>query len=180
MKKLLVLISALSVSIFAAEPTLTLKDVHLCCDACVKGAEKSIKDLKGVTFKADKDAETVTLTAADKASLQKAADAMAAGGYYGKSDSDIKPVAKTGAKNTNVKSIIVAGAHMCCPGCVKAVDRAIKETPGATGHTAKKGSVTFVVNGDFNDQKFFEALQKEGLNGHVTDKEVAPGKAENH
>lgn len=158
---------------FGGESKATLKGVHLCCNSCVHGAEDAVKGLKGVSLKADKDAETVELTAPDSATLQKAADRLAAAGYFGVSDDGgIKPLAKTGASNKNVKSMIVAGTHLCCGGCVKAVDKAVKETPGAMAHTAKKNGKTFVVTGDFNDQKFFEALQKEGLSGRVTDKEI--------
>ena len=93
---------------------------------------------------------------------------LAESGYFGQSDNaEIKPVAKTGAKGDKVQALTVEGVHLCCPGCVKAVDRAVKNTEGATGHTAKKNAETFVVSGDFNDQKFFEELQKEGLSGKV-------------
>jgi copper chaperone CopZ len=159
--------------VFAGESKVTLKGVHLCCNSCVHGVEDAVKGMKGVSAKADKDAETVTLVAEDGATLQKAVDALAAGGYFGVAEGgDVKPMANTGASNKNVKSMIVTGTHLCCGGCVKAVDRAVKETPGATAHTAKKNGKTFVVTGDFNDQKFFEALQKEGLSGRVTDKEI--------
>ena len=153
---------------FAADSSVTFKKVHLCCEACIKGVERSLKDIEGVSLKADEDSESVTLTSSDKAKLQKAANAMAEGGYFGESDNpDIKPVAKTGAKGQKVESLEVTGVHLCCPGCVKAVDRALKNTPGAKAHTAKKNVEKFVVTGDFNDQKFFEALQKEGLSGKV-------------
>lgn len=157
-----------AVTAFGADSTVTLKKVHICCGACVKGIEKSVKDLDGVTVKADEDSESVTLASADKAKLQKAVNALADGGYFGESDNaDIKPMAKTGAKGEKVQSLTVEGVHLCCPGCVKGVERAVKNTPGATGHTAKKNAETFQVNGDFNDQKFFEELQKEGLSGKV-------------
>jgi periplasmic mercuric ion binding protein len=158
----------LSTGAMAADTSVTFKNVHLCCKACVRGVENSLKEIEGVSLKADEDTETVTLTSADKGKLQKAANAMAEGGYFGVSNNaQIKPVAKTGAKGEKVQSLTVAGVHLCCPGCVKAVDRAIKNTPGATGHTAKKNVESFVVNGEFNDQKFFEALQQEGLSGKV-------------
>jgi periplasmic mercuric ion binding protein len=159
---------AFAATAFAADTSVTLNKVHLCCKACIKGVERSLKDIEGVTLKTDEDAESVTLTSSDKAKLQKAVDALAEGGYFGISDnSEIKVMAKSGAKNEKVQSLTVGGVHLCCPGCVKAVDRALKNTPGAAGHTAKKNAETFVVSGDFNDQKFFEELQKEGLSGKV-------------
>lgn len=165
----LLLLASMTTVAFAAESSVTLKKVHLCCDSCVRGAEKSIKSVPGVTMTADKKAETVTLTAADKSALQKAANALAEGGYFGVSDdSELKPVAKTGAKGQKVHSLNVAGVHLCCGGCVNAVERATKNTPGATGHSAKKNASVFSVTGDFDDQKFFEALQHEGLSGKVT------------
>jgi len=160
---------ALGPTTFAEDTSVTLKHVHLCCDECVRGVGRSVKGIDGVTVTSDKDAETVVLTGSDKRALQKAADAMAAGGYFGVSEKPkFKPVAVNGTEGKMVHSMIVTGVHLCCGGCVDAVDRAIKQTPGATGHTAKKHSKTFVVSGNFNDQKFFEALQQEGLNGKVT------------
>ena len=153
----------------APASAITLKKVHLCCDSCVRGVEKSIQGIEGVTVKADKDAGTVTLESSDKRAVQKALNALAAGGYFGQSDKpELRPVAPNGTKGKTVQSVIVTGVHLCCGGCVKAIDRAVKQTPGATGHTAKKNAVTFEVTGSFIDQKFFEALQREGLNGRVT------------
>lgn len=169
---LIILVSlTFSSAVLAADTSVTLTHVHLCCGECVRGVERSIKGIEGVTLKADKDAGTVTLAGSNKRTLQKAVNAIAAGGYFGVSDTPgIKPVARTGARGKMVHSMIVTGTHMCCGGCANAVDRAIKNTPGATSHTAKKHSVTFVVNGNFNDQRFFEALQQEGLSGKVTTK----------
>jgi copper chaperone CopZ len=156
-------------SVALAESSVTLNKVHLCCDACVKGAQRAVKDVQGLTLKADKDAETVTLTAADDATLRKGVDALSNGGYFGKSEKGgVGPMVKSGAQNKTVDSLAVGGVHLCCGSCVKAIDRAVKETPGATGHTAKKNATAFVVNGKFNDQKFFEALQAQGLSGKVT------------
>src|SRR5882757_3162854 len=50
-----------------AEVTVTLKDVHLCCDNCVKGVDKAVAPVAGVAAKSDKDESTVTITAPDQA-----------------------------------------------------------------------------------------------------------------
>ena len=152
----------------AADVSVKLTEVHLCCKACVTGANKAVATVKGVTAVPDEESETVTLTAADTATLQKAADALVAAGYFGKSsDASIKLVADTGAKGAKVQTLKVEGVHMCCGECASAVGRAIKAVPGATGHTAKKNAKSFEVTGDFNDKEFFDALQKQGLNGRV-------------
>ena len=65
MKKLLLsasIASALIVSAGAAEVSTKISDVHLCCQGCVKGAEKAVNGIKGLTAAVDQDAETVTLS----------------------------------------------------------------------------------------------------------------------
>jgi len=110
----------------------------------------------------------VTLTAADAATAQKAADALVAAGYFGTcNDSGVKLTAVSGAKGEKVPSLKVEGVHLCCGKCVKAVDRAVQSVAGAKEHTAVKGAKSFEVTGDFNDQELFTALQKQGLTGKV-------------
>jgi copper chaperone CopZ len=149
-----------------AESTAKLTDVHLCCKGCVNGVEKAVGEIDGAKAAVDQDAGTVTLTAPDKATLQKAADALVQAGYFGKaSDSAVTLDPSTGAKDEKVQSLRVQGAHLCCGKCVKAVDKAVKSVPGAKEHTATKGAKVFEVTGDFNDKDLFTALQKEGLTG---------------
>jgi len=171
MKNILAVISialALTFSAQAAEVSTKISDVHLCCNSCVKGVEKAVAGIQGVTAVADKDAETVTLTGADKASVQKAADALVAAGYFGKSgNADIKMVADTGAKGNKVQTLKIEGVHLCCGKCVTAVDEAVKSVPGVKEQTAKKNAKSFEVTGDFNDKQVFDALQKAGLTGKV-------------
>jgi opacity protein-like surface antigen len=79
-----VLALGLAVSACAADVTVTITDVHLCCQSCVNGVAKAMANVKGLTAKADQDAETVTLTGPDTATVQKGADALVAAGYFGK------------------------------------------------------------------------------------------------
>jgi len=151
-----------------AETTTKISDVHLCCQSCVKGVDKAMADVKDVTATVDKDAGTVTLTGADKASVQKAADALVAAGYYGKSSNkEIKLASDTGAKGKKVESLKLEGVHLCCPKCVTAVDKAVKSVPGVKEQNAKKNAESFDVTGDFNDKEVTDALQKAGLTGKV-------------
>src|SRR5690242_10766988 len=86
-----------------AETSTKISDVHLCCQSCVKGVEKAVADVQGVSVAVDKDEGTVTLTGADKAAVQKAANALVAAGYFGKSsDAAIKMVSDTGTKGKKV------------------------------------------------------------------------------
>lgn len=157
---------AVAFSAHAADSTVKLSNVHLCCGSCVKGVDTALTDVAGVKAVTDKDAGTVTLTAADVATLQKGADALVKAGYFGKSDNkDVKVMAKTGAKGAKVQSLEVTGVHLCCPKCVHAVDDAVKSVGGVTGDDATKGAKTFTVKGDFTDKEVFTALQKIGLTG---------------
>jgi periplasmic mercuric ion binding protein len=158
----------LSFSAHAAEFSTKVSNVHLCCQGCVRAVEKAVAETKGVTAVADQETETVTLTGPDKNVVQKAADALVAAGYYGKSsDSSIKLASESGAKGKNVQSLKLEGVHLCCGKCVSVLDKAVKAVPGVKEHTAKKNAESFEVTGDFNDQQVIEALQKAGLAAKV-------------
>jgi len=150
--------------------TVNISNVHLCCDKCVQGVDKAVGDITGVKATADKATKIVVLTAPDKATLQKAADALVAAGYFGESsDPDVKIVSVTGAKNDKVQTLKVADVHLCCPKCIKALNMALKEVPGVTTNDAVKGAKFFTITGDFNDADVFKALQKNGLTGKVAE-----------
>ena len=157
---------ALAFSAQAADVSVKLTDVHLCCQSCVKGVQAAVGQVPGVTASADMEEGTVSLTGPDTATVQKAVDALTSAGYFGKSsDPSIKVNAVTGAKDQKVQSLQVEGVHLCCGKCVKSVNAALSSVPGVTGNTAAKGAKSFTVTGDFNDKEVFDALQKAGLTG---------------
>lgn len=159
---------ALMLSAAAADVTAKITGVHLCCKGCVIGAEKAVATVKGATASVDADAETVSLTGPDTATVQKAADALVTAGYFGKSgDASVKLAADTGAKGKKVQSLKLEGVHLCCGKCVSAVNKAVKSVSGVKEHTAKKDAETFEVTGDFNDKEVIEALHAAGLTGKV-------------
>jgi len=169
MKRILAVLSgalAVAVSACAADVTVTISDVHLCCASCVKGVAAAETGVMGVTAKADQDEGTITLSGPDTATVQKGADALVAAGFFGKSsDPTIKMNAETGAKNQKLTSLKIEGLHLCCGKCVKAVNEILGTVPGVTGNTAAKGAKSFEVTGNFNDKDVFDALQKGGLTG---------------
>jgi periplasmic mercuric ion binding protein len=159
---------ALAFSARAADVSVKLTDVHLCCQSCVKGVQKAVGTVPGATAAADMDEGTVTLTGPDTATVQKAVDALTTAGYFGKSsDPSIKVNADTGAKDQKVQSLQVEGVHLCCGKCVKSVNEALGSVAGVTTNTAAKGAKSFTVTGNFNDKEVFDALQKAGLTGKV-------------
>src|SRR5262245_6390327 len=152
----------------AADVSVKLTDVHVCCQACVKGVDTATAKVQGLTAKASQDDGTVDLTAADKATLQKGVDALVAAGYFGKSsDPDIKVKADTGAKDQKVQLLKMEDLHLCCNQCVRAVNRVLGNVSGVTTNTAARNVKVFTVSGDFNDKEVFTALQKAGLTGKV-------------
>lgn len=171
MKKTLTIIvaaSLLALSSQAADITVKISDVHLCCDSCVKGVQKAVATVPGVSAEADKEGRTVSLTGSDKAAVQKAASALVAAGYFGKTgDPSIKLDKATGASGKKVQSLKIRGVHLCCGKCVKSVNEALGSVTGVKANTATKGAESFEVIGDFVDKEAFDALQKVGLTGKV-------------
>jgi copper chaperone CopZ len=155
---------ALAISALADDYTAKISDVHLCCGKCVKGAEKAVNSVAGAKGVASKDDGTVVITAPDKDTAQKAADALVGAGFFGSSDA-VKIDATTGAKNEKVKSLEIKGVHLCCNSCVKGLDKALKNVSGVTSHTGKAGDASITVEGDFVDKDVFDALQKAGFTG---------------
>ena len=165
---LAVVILTLGWSAEAAEISVKLSSVHLCCNSCVKGVDKAISSVAGATAESDKDAGSVTIKAPDSATAQKAVDALVAAGYFGtSSDAAIKVKARSGAKNTKVQSLKVTGVHLCCAKCVTSVNDALAKVDGVKGNTAAKGADSFEITGDFNGKDAMVALNKAGLTGKV-------------
>jgi copper chaperone CopZ len=157
--------AAMLVSARAADVTTTISGVHLCCQSCVTAAKKAVSDsAPAVKAVVDQDTETIALTGADTASVQKAADGLVKAGYFGKSsNADIKISTDSGAKGEQVKTLDVSNVHICCTSCAKAVTNAVLAVPTGVVKNAK----TFQVTGDFKDSDVFAALQKAGLTGKV-------------
>ena len=156
-----------SASMALAETTVKLSNVHLCCGSCVKGIEASVGKVKGATVAADKDAGTVTITAADEATATKAVNAVGKAGYYGKSDNAKIAVAATKADDAKVTSLKITGLHLCCGKCVKAFDAAVKKVDGVTGHTAENKSTDATISGNFSPKAVIAALNEAGLNAAI-------------
>ena len=93
------LVAVLALSQLAqADVTVKLTKVHLCCTKCVNGAKKAISAVDGVTPAIDKDTQTISLTAPDLATAQKAVNALTKAGFFGVTeDTGIKIDASTGA-----------------------------------------------------------------------------------
>lgn len=151
-----------------AETKVVLKEMHICCGACVRGIEKAVKDLKGVTVDVKKDDESTVITGDSDQAVQKAIDAIADAGYHAVSDhKKLKPKDDSGAKEGKVKRLELTGVHNCCGGCNSAVKKAIKTVDGVEADTAKAKSDSFVVEGNFDALELVKALNKAGFHVKV-------------
>src|SRR6185437_10820372 len=100
------------------ETTVELTGVHLCCQGCVDAANAALRSVDGVGSRCDMKNRPVTLTAGDDSAARKALDALAAAGFYGRSDNPnlaMKPVGDVPKRK--VKSVKVSGIHNCCGLC---------------------------------------------------------------
>jgi copper chaperone CopZ len=151
-----------------AETQVKVENVHLCCGACVKFVGKALKGVDGVKGACDKDAGTVTITAPDDATAQKAIEALAAAGFHGRPDNKAVHFPRdSGAKDEKVSSLTVSGVHNCCRQCCQAIKAAVKKVSGVTGDTAKPKSGTFEVTGDYQARELIRALHEAGFHVKV-------------
>jgi periplasmic mercuric ion binding protein len=151
-----------------AETKVEVKDLHLCCGACVKGVDKALKGVDGVKGVSDRDAGTVTITAADDASAQKAIESLAAAGFHGSLETKALHFPDdSGVTKGKVTSLTLTGVHNCCRSCTKGIKDAVKEVKGVMGDTAKPKSDTFDVTGDFEASDLVDALHKAGFHVKV-------------
>jgi copper chaperone CopZ len=151
-----------------ADTTIELKNTHLCCGACVKAVGTILKGIEGVTGKCDQGAKTVTITAKDDATAQKAIDALAAGGFHGDTgNKDVKIANDSGAEKGKVQSLTLTGVHNCCPLCCKSIKETVKKVDGVKGDTAKPKETTFDVTGDFDAAELVKALNDAGFHVKV-------------
>src|SRR5262249_54980691 len=104
MKRIIAFASVFIAACSLQAVSVKLTDVHLCCGGCVKGAEKAVSAVSGAKAECDSDEGTVTVTAADAATLQKAVDALVDGGYFGKSSDPAIKLKPAEAKNEKVQS----------------------------------------------------------------------------
>ncbi len=151
-----------------AETTVVVKGTHLCCGMCLAAVGKIVKTVDGAAAKCDQKEKTITITAPDAATAQKAVDALSAGGFYGTIDSkDVKFKEDSGVTKGKVKTLTLEGVHDCCGMCANAIKAAVKKVDGVTGDTVKAKSDTFEVTGDFDAEALVKALNGAGYHVKV-------------
>jgi periplasmic mercuric ion binding protein len=150
-----------------AETKVELKGTHLCCGQCVRAANDILKGVDGVTGKVDQKAKTITITAKDDATAQKAIDALAAGGFHGETDSKAVTIKEEAVPKGKVKTLTLTGIHNCCGQCNTAIKNTLKKVDGVTGETVKAKNDSFEVTGDFEAEAVVKALNAAGFHVKV-------------
>lgn len=151
-----------------AETKVVLSNTHICCPACVRDAGAILKGIEGVTGKCDQKAKSITITAKDDATAQKAVDALAAGGFHGKTDSkEVTVKDDSGVKEGKVKTLTITGVHNCCGACASAIKSSLKKVEGVKGDTVANKATTFDVTGDFDAEAVIKALNAAGFHAKV-------------
>jgi copper chaperone CopZ len=155
-------------SVSRAETKVELKGTHLCCGQCVRMAGEILKKIDGVEGKCDQKSSTITITAKDDETAQKALDALAAGGFHGDTgNKDLKIKDDSGVAAGKVKSLTLTGIHNCCGSCNGKIKATLKKVEGVSGDTAKVKSDTFEVTGDFDAEAAVKALNDAGFHVKV-------------
>jgi mercuric ion binding protein len=151
-----------------AETKVELKNVHLCCGACVRAVSNSLKEIDGVKVQCDRQNKTVTITAPDDKTAQKALDALAKAGFHGKTgNKELAIKDDSGAKKGKVQSLTVSGVHNCCGACCKTIKNVLKKVDGVSGDTAQPKKSTFEVTGNFDAAELVKALNGAGFHVKV-------------
>ena len=153
---------------FVQAGEVTVKELHLCCPQCDKLALEALKDIDGVSAaKADRSKKTVTFSATDDKAAEAGVKALAEEGFYGKATHGSKDVkfpesgAKEGQKSD---SVTLSQVHLCCPACVTAVEKALKDLDGSQQVEADREERTVTITGkSISVPAAVKALNKAGF-----------------
>lgn len=156
----------------ASAGDVTIKDVHLCCGACVVGANKALKKVDGLSdIACDRNAKIITFKAKDVKTAKSGIDALAKAGFHGKATHGGKPVSfpPSGAKK-GLKADIVTftGVHLCCGACVTAAQKAVKGVKGVTTIDIDRNAKSVTLKGKAIDvTAAVKALNAGGFHGTI-------------
>jgi periplasmic mercuric ion binding protein len=147
----------------AAETKVTISETHLCCGQCLRAVDATLKDMAGVTHKSDQAAKTIEITSDSDANAQKAIDALAAEGFYGKLNNDKLKYKPVDAGEGTVEKLELTGIHNCCGQCTNSIKKAVTGVSGVSGTGIKAKDTTFTVEGKFKPSEVVKSLLDAGF-----------------
>ncbi len=145
-----------------------VKNVHLCCPACVRAVGTILKKVEGISdAKCDQAGKTVSFKAADDKATAAALKALMAGGFYGKATADGKAVkVDAPAASGTADSVTVEQVHVCCKSCQTAINDLFKDAKVTYKGSGAIRTVTVAGKG-LDKGKVLETLRSAGFNGTV-------------
>lgn len=150
------------------ETQVQLKGVHLCCSGCVDALATAMASVPGAVVACDRDKGIVALTARNEVTAQQALDAIADAGLHGETGNpQLAMKTERNFPPGKVRKLKVSGIHNCCQPCYQAIEGAIETVRGVTGNTARPGSTTFEVTGNFSAAELVQALNRAGFHAKV-------------
>jgi mercuric ion binding protein len=169
--RLLIVVCAAALGLLAipasAETKVTISGTHLCCGQCLKAVDTTLKDMPGVKHKSDQGAKTIEITADSDEAAQKAINALADEGFYGKLDNDKLKYKPVQSGDAAVEKIEITGVHNCCGQCTTAIKKAVTSVSGVSGTNIKNKDTTFAVEGKFKPADVVKALLDAGFYAQV-------------
>jgi periplasmic mercuric ion binding protein len=146
-----------------AETKVTISGTHLCCGQCLRAVDTTLKDMAGVKFQSDQSAKTIEITADNDEAAQKAINALADAGFYGKLSNDKLAFKKVDAGDAAVQKLELAGIHNCCGQCTTSIKKAVTGVSGVSGTNVKAKDTSFAVEGNFKPGELVKALLDAGF-----------------
>jgi copper chaperone CopZ len=146
-----------------------VKGLHLCCKQCVNTVGGILGKIDGVSdAKCDIKGKTVTFTAKDKATFEKAFNALHDAGFAGTGKFGDTGIARASSK-TEGKSdeVTVKGVHACCGMCISALQGLF---PDAKVTVTGKGTQrdVRVAGKDLNAGEVLQKMESAGFTGKLT------------
>lgn len=161
----------LSASTVKAE-NVTVRGAHLCCGACVAGAQEALDGIKGVSkVTCDVNSKTINFLATDEAAAKAGIAGLAKGGFYGNvaHGKKILQFPDAGAKKgERANKIKFHGLHLCCGACVTGAQKAVQTIPGLKSIDIDRKEGTLTLSGSsLVVVDALKALNKGGFYGKI-------------
>lgn len=129
----------------------TVRGIHLSCDACVVDSEGSLKEIAGISdAKADLNGRSLTFKARDEKTAQTGIKALAESGFFGRAAFGNKDLAfpdlgiKKGEKRD---TITLTGIHLSCGACRKSAHEALTKLDGLSSMEIDPAQRTIKLTG---------------------------------
>jgi copper chaperone CopZ len=165
---LLAAIAVWTATTSACAEEVTVKNMHLCCRACVSAVEGTLADVSGISKTAcDRKAKSTTFTAQDRKASQAAIQALADAGFCGEAtvgDEQLEYPKLDVKEGTKSDTVSLTGVHLCCGACVSGAKIAVKDVAGISQVKADQDNGTLELVGKSIDVRTaMEALRKHGF-----------------